>query len=106
MVGRLRGKSLVVYGTISSPVLIALLDSASTGQRLRRAGPGDGRWDHASFREHDVPALHFFTGEHVDYHTIGDRTEDIDGPGLVRVIDVVEATTRLIADLPERLPRD
>lgn len=108
MVGRLQGKPLIVYGTHSSSVLRTLVDSAGsiTGQRLRPLGPGEGRSDHASFRRHDVPALHFHTGEHLDYHTARDRTERIDGPGLMRVIDVVEATTRLLADHAGRLPRD
>ncbi len=108
MVGRLQGKPLVVYGTHDPSMLRTLVDSAGsiTGQRLRKLGPGDGRSDHASFRRRDVPALHFHTGEHPDYHTARDRTQRIDGPGLMRVIDVVEATARLIADHAERLPRD
>jgi len=45
---------------------------------------------------HRVPAPHFTTGEHEDYHRATDTADRIDLVGLVRVIDYVERVARLV----------
>lgn len=106
MIGRLRSQALTVHGLDTSPMLNALLDSANAGIGLRLQRRGDvGRSDHVSFSQRGVPVLHFFTGLHSDYHTVGDRADRINTSGLVRIIDLVESITRAIADHPDLLPR-
>lgn len=107
MVGRMRGNTVIVQG-VGDPALRALLDSAAAataGVRLSVSRWSDGRSDHASFAARGVPALHFFTGYHVDYHQVGDTPARINVAGLERVVELVERLTRAIADRPERLAR-
>ena len=48
---------------------------------IRRGGPGAGRSDDSSFVVRRVPALHFFTGFHADYHDPGDDWNRVNGAG-------------------------
>jgi hypothetical protein len=46
---------------------------------------------------HGVPALHFSTGEHVDYHRVTDTVDRIELAGLLRIVDYVERVARAVA---------
>ena len=52
---------------------------------------GVGPSDHTSFYLEDVPVLHFFTGQHKDYHKPTDDTEFINFNGIVLVADYIES---------------
>lgn len=99
MVGRLRGATVIVIGRWT-PALRALLDSASavTGVRTAKRPLGVADSDHYPFAERGVPALHFFTGLHVDYHTAGDIAVRVDPRGMTRVVDLAERFVRAVAD--------
>lgn len=106
MIGRLRSQGVIVHGLDTSPLLDALLDSANVAIQLPlRKRPDIGRSDQVSFSAHGIPAVHFFTGEHSDYHTLGDRPDRLNVSGLVSIINVAELLARLIADYPALLPR-
>jgi acetylornithine deacetylase/succinyl-diaminopimelate desuccinylase-like protein len=104
MVGRLRGK-LTVYGVGTSPELRAVVDGAgaAAGLRIDARSSAMGPSDHASFASHGIPALHFFTGKHYDYHAVTDVASRINVPGLLQIIDAAERIARELADRPTPL---
>ena len=97
MIGRSRGR-VEVGGMDSAPVLRAEVEAAAriAGLGVRPGGPGAGRSDDSSFVDRRVPALHFFTGFHDEYHHPGDDWERIDAPGTARVATLaLEVAARL-----------
>ena len=73
MVGRLnKENSLAVYGTGTSPIFKQTIKSNNTIFKLTENESGQGPSDHTSFYLNDIPVLHFFTGQHSDYHKPGD----------------------------------
>ncbi|MBV1888067.1 MAG: M28 family peptidase, partial [Urechidicola sp.] len=76
MVGRLKKDStLAVYGTGTSPIWSQTLHSINIDFNLIEDKSGVGPSDHTSFYLNDIPVLHFFTGQHENYHK---PTDDID----------------------------
>lgn len=70
MIGRLNEeKVLAINGTGTSPVwrpLLEKLDVAGIKPKMHDSGIGPS--DHTSFYNEGVPVLHFFSGQHADYH--------------------------------------
>lgn len=96
MVGRLsEEKTMAVNGTGTSPSWNAALDAASADLNLKKHESGLGPSDHASFYIEEVPALHFFTGQHADYHKPADDSHLINYEGIQKVatlsVNVIEA---------------
>ncbi|MFQ3336106.1 MAG: Zn-dependent M28 family amino/carboxypeptidase [Urechidicola sp.] len=93
MVGRLDSNNrLAIYGIGTSPVFKPILDSCNTwGFKSKFDSSGVGPSDHTSFYLADVPVLHFFTGQHKDYHKPTDDTEFINFEGIVKVADYIES---------------
>jgi Zn-dependent M28 family amino/carboxypeptidase len=99
MVGRARGK-VEVGGLSVAPSLEADVRAAAktAGIDVRPGGPGAGRSDDSSFIDRRVPALHFFTGFHDDYHRPSDDWNKIDADGTARVATLaLELAARLAA---------
>lgn len=99
MIGRARGR-VEVGGLSAATSLRADLDQAAraAGLDVREGGPGGGRSDDSNFIDRRVPALHFFTGFHDDYHRPSDDWERIDGAGTARVATLaLELAARLAA---------
>jgi hypothetical protein len=96
MVGRLNEeKQLAVYGTGTSPLWDGLLDEQNQyGFALKREVSGVGPSDHTSFYLADIPVLHFFTGQHEDYHRPSDDWEKINAEGLAAIVDYIENIVR------------
>ena len=92
MVGRLdEERGVAVYGTGTAPNWDDLLDEINTDSlKLIRKPSGKGPSDHTSFYLKDIPVLHFFTGQHEDYHKPGDDTEKINFEGIKTVADMIE----------------
>jgi hypothetical protein len=88
MVGRLNEeKSLAVYGVGTSPSFPAVLDPANSDSlKIVTTESGVGPSDHTSFYLQDLPVLHFFTGQHEDYHKPTDDSDKINYEGLVKVV--------------------
>jgi len=93
MVGRLdSNKRLAIYGIGTSPLFKPALDSCNTfGFESKFDSSGMGPSDHTSFYLQDVPVLHFFTGQHKDYHKPTDDTEFINFEGIELVADYIES---------------
>ena len=98
MVGRLNEeKVLSVNGAGTSPAWKdALADLSVGGISTVTTESGIGGSDHTSFYLEDIPALHFFTGQHEDYHKPIDDSELINYKGLLLTTDFIMA---LIEDL-------
>ena len=98
MVGRMRGDSLIVYGTATASEMPSVLDSANTtlGLTIRRVGDGVGPSDHSSFFARGVPVLHFFTNVHEDYHRASDDVAKINAAGTAKVVALAERVVRAI----------
>jgi hypothetical protein len=98
MVGRLNAeKSLAVYGIGTSPSFPSILDVINSDSlKIVTTESGVGPSDHTSFYLQDLPVLHFFTGQHEDYHKPSDDSDKINYEGLVKVVRYI---SRLVNEL-------
>lgn len=96
MVGRLHSNRLEIFGAQGKLKSIAERANSEPRFSLVTKPRSSGRSDDFPFSSHGVPALHFTTGEHEDYHRATDTTDRIDVVGLVRVLDYVERVARLV----------
>jgi hypothetical protein len=86
MVGRLDADStLAVFGVGTSPLFKQVLNSSNSSFKLTLKDSGIGPSDHTSFYTNDIPVLHFFTGQHKDYHKPSDDYEKINFPGMEKI---------------------
>ena len=90
MVGRLKKDStLAVYGTGTSPIFKQVLGAHNNKFKLIENESGVGPSDHTSFYLADIPVLHFFTGQHEDYHKPGDDAEKLNYKGMQKISDYI-----------------
>ena len=83
MVGRLKeDHTLAVYGVGTSPMLKQVVKANNSKFELVLNESGVGPSDHTSFYNSDIPVLHFFTGQHDDYHKPGDDTPKLNYEGM------------------------
>ncbi len=76
MVGRLKADStLAVYGVGTTPIFKQVINANNKRFKVIEKESGVGPSDHTSFYLSDIPVLHFFTGQHEDYHKPGDDSE-------------------------------
>lgn len=100
MVGRLNQENtLAVHGVGTSPVYKQTL-FANNDQQLNivEHESGIGPSDHTSFYIMDIPVLHFFTGQHEDYHKPGDDAEKLNYQGMEKVSNYI---LNIITDLDD-----
>jgi hypothetical protein len=106
MIGRVRDDRLYVLAADTGAEWREMLKSAAkgTGLEVLPSGTGLSGSDHASFYNGlRVPVLHFFSGLHGDYHTPRDTADLINGPGAVKVLDVVANVAAELWTRPARL---
>ncbi|NHF58960.1 M28 family peptidase [Flavobacteriaceae bacterium TP-CH-4] len=90
MVGRLReNKSLSISGTGTAPIWGQVLNSTNPGFNLVLGESGVGPSDHTSFYLQDIPVLHFFTGQHEDYHKPSDDSPKLNYEGMEMITDYI-----------------
>lgn len=91
MVGRLnKEKSLAVYGVGTSPGLKSFLETNNSYNfDLVFEESGVGPSDHTSFYLKDIPVLHFFTGQHEDYHKPEDDADKLNYHGMVEIASYI-----------------
>lgn len=83
MVGRLKADStLAVYGVGTSPMLKQVVNASNTHFKIIENESGVGPSDHTSFYLSDLPVLHFFTGQHEDYHKPSDDADKLNYEGM------------------------
>lgn len=86
MVGRLNNENtLAVYGIGTSPIFKKVINDNAGELNIIENESGVGPSDHTSFYLSEIPVLHFFTGQHEDYHKPTDDTEKINFEGMEMV---------------------
>lgn len=99
MVGRLNDeRKLAVNGVGTSPLWDDLLEDIKAPKfHIVTSESGIGPSDHTSFYLQDLPVLHFFTGQHEDYHKPSDDAHLVNYKGikdisnyLIEIIDDAE----------------
>ncbi|MEL6535369.1 MAG: M20/M25/M40 family metallo-hydrolase [Bacteroidota bacterium] len=103
MVGRLdEEQNLVINGAGTSPQWQSTFANlAHLPMRLTTTESGIGASDHTSFYLQDIPALHFFTGTHTDYHTPADDSDKINFEGIKQVADWMYALIAQVDDVEQ-----
>ena len=92
MIGRMRGKELVVGGVDSAHGLAEALDPmfVDSGLKVYADPSGRGPSDHAPFYGAGIPVLFFFSGVHDVYHKPGDQGYSVDPRGIPAILGLVE----------------
>ena len=100
MVGRLNEeKVLAVNGVGTSPVWKEVLPEIEVGGiKVKTSESGVGPSDHTSFYLNNIPVLHFFTGQHQEYHKPADDAELINFGGLYEVTEFIIALIEKLDD--------
>lgn len=98
MVGKLdEQKVLAIHGTGTSPSWEAMLNKVNSDSIPLLFRPsGVGPSDHTSFYLQDIPVLHFFTGQHEDYHKPTDDSEKLNYEGMAKIALMIE---RIVGEL-------
>lgn len=101
MIGRNDPDSLQLGGAGHSPDLtdIAVEQNKDIGLKIKLDDDYTGRSDQASFAEHKIPVLFFFTGEHEDYHKVGDSVNKINFDKLARIAKLCFRTAWTMGEL-------
>lgn len=91
MVGRLNDstKKLMVFGSGTSDVWIPTLDQINTYFSIKYDSSGMGPSDQTSFYLKDIPVVHFFTGQHGDYHKPTDDANKINTKGESQILELI-----------------
>lgn len=102
MVGRLReDKTLSVSGTGTSPIWSQVLNASNPGFKLVLKESGVGPSDHTSFYLQDLPVLHFFTGQHEDYHKPTDDADKLNYEGMEMIVGYISSVISELDDDPK-----
>lgn len=91
MIGRLNDstKKIIIYGVGTSPTWVPLIDKMQSPFSIKKDSSGIGPSDQTSFYLKNIPVLHFFTGQHSDYHKPSDDIEKINFEGEKEVLDYI-----------------
>lgn len=91
MIGRLNDstKKLMVFGVGTSPAYTNIFNSVKTDLKLGYDSSGVGPSDQTSFYLKNIPVLHFFTGQHPDYHKSSDDADKINYKGEQQVLELI-----------------
>jgi Zn-dependent M28 family amino/carboxypeptidase len=105
MIGRLNDstKKLMVFGVGTSPAYTNIFANTKTNLTLGFDSSGIGPSDQTSFYLKNIPVLHFFTGQHTDYHKSTDDTEKINFAGEVEVLQFIQQIASALAET-ENIP--
>lgn len=99
MVGRLKKDStLAVYGVGTSPIFKQVVQANNKDFKIIEKESGVGPSDHTSFYLVDIPVLHFFTGQHEDYHKPTDDADKLNYEGMEKVSSYI---FNIISDLDD-----
>lgn len=104
MIGRFvdSTQKLMVYGVGTSDVFVDKLKELNkTRFDLVLDSAGVGPSDQTSFYLKKIPVLHFFTGQHKDYHKPSDDADKINYAGEAKVLDYEIDVINALAELPK-----
>ncbi len=99
MIGRLKDdRSLAVHGVGTSPLFSQTIMANNSDFKIIKTESGVGPSDHTSFYLNDIPVLHFFTGQHEDYHKPSDDFEKLNYEGMQAISEYI---FNIISDLDD-----
>lgn len=99
MVGRLDSAGAIgINGVGTSPAWEEVNRNLVGNLKVKTTNSGIGPSDHTSFYLQGVPAIHFFTGTHADYHKPSDDEDKINYPGMLRVTRFIESLIATLND--------
>ncbi len=99
MVGRLDSAGNIGINGVGTSPSWSMIGEVEAGQlNVRPTTSGIGPSDHTSFYLQNVPAIHYFTGTHADYHKPSDTEEKVNYEGMVRVKDHILGLVRKLND--------
>lgn len=102
MVGRLNSENtLAVYGVGTSPIFKQAVNANARELKIAENESGVGPSDHTSFYLADIPVLHFFTGQHEDYHKPSDDTEKVNFEGMKIVSNYIFSIIKDLDNQPK-----
>ena len=93
MVGKLNKQNeLAINGVGTSSQWKSLINGVNQNNQfqLKFSESGIGPSDHSSFYLQDIPAIHFFTGQHEDYHKPSDDSDKLNYDGILDILVFVE----------------
>jgi len=92
MLGRLKPDEpvLIINGTGTSSAWYTVIDTAGMqGLRIKTSDGGVGPSDQTSFYLDSIPAIHFFSGTHSDYHKPTDDEPLINYDGEIKIVRII-----------------
>ena len=100
MIGRLNEeKVLAINGTGTSPVWKPTLEKIDVaGITAKTHDSGIGPSDHTSFYNEGIPVLHFFSGQHMDYHKPVDDSHLVNYQGIYEISEYILAIIKELDD--------
>lgn len=101
MLGRLKPDEpvLLINGTGTSPAWHSVIDTAGMmGLRIKVTESGVGPSDQTSFYLDSIPAIHFFSGTHSDYHKPSDDEPLINYDGEVKIVRIIKSVVEQLND--------
>ena len=92
MVGRLNKENILAINGVgtSSKWQELIKDANIFSFELKTTESGIGPSDHTSFYLQDIPSIHFFTGQHSDYHKPSDDVDKINFNGMYKIHQYVK----------------
>jgi len=104
MVGRLTDNRLILYGTGTATEFDPLVNRWNEQYRfdLKKEPGGYGPSDHSTFYAKEIPVLHFFTGNHGDYHRPSDDAEKLNLEGMRRIHAMAWDIIHAVATAPAK----
>ena len=85
----------------TAPIWVPLLDRMRTVFRVKKDSAGIGPSDQTSFYLKNIPVLHFFTGQHSDYHRPSDDVEKINFEGEKMILEYIINVEMTTEELPK-----
>ena len=101
MLGRLKPDEpvLIVNGVGTSSAWHGVIDTAGMlGLRIKTSESGVGPSDQTSFYLDSIPAIHFFSGTHSDYHKPTDDEALINYNGEVKIVRIIKSVIDKLND--------
>jgi hypothetical protein len=103
MIGRLNDstKKLIIYGVGTAKEWVPLINDQSSDLNIKKDSAGIGPSDQTSFYLRGIPVLHFFTGQHSDYHKATDDYSKINAEGEKKIIQYIAQLIEKTEGLPK-----
>jgi hypothetical protein len=91
MVGRLKAERKISINGVGTATawMDAINEIDVDGLQAVTTESGVGASDHTSFYFAEIPVVHFFTGQHSEYHKPSDDADLVDFSGIVSVVDYI-----------------